>query len=106
MSPAAVDDCGRLQGGDRRRCEDRRDRDRREHARRESERRKDAKNKGVVAGVVGTVIGAAVIGALIDGNKKNKQAEERRRYCLSRYGNYDPSTDSYRANDGRSYRCE
>jgi hypothetical protein len=99
------DDCWRLYGWERRRCEERRDRHRRE----EEEKRKDAKAKGVVAGVVGTMIGAALIGAMVSNSKKDKpdrRTEERRRYCLDRYGNYDVRTDSYRASDGRSYRCE
>lgn len=106
MVLAASGDCRGLHGWDRRRCEDRRSRERREHARRERERREDAKKKGIVTGVVGAVIGAAVIGAIAGGAKKNKEASQRRRYCLERYGNYDQRTDSYRASDGRFYPCE
>ena len=100
----AGDRCQGLRGWDRQRCEDRRYRERREDERRERERRKDAKAKGIAIGVVGAVIGAAILGAAA--SKKKKEADPRADYCLSRYGNYEPATDSYRASDGRNYPCE
>lgn len=102
--------CQNLSGRDRARCErDRgnrgngwdRDRDRRERA-----RRSDAKTDGIVAGVVGTAILAGVIAAVADGNKKKNRGNDRRDYCMNRYGNYDERSDSYRASDGRWYRCQ
>lgn len=84
-----------------------RERDRAEFQRREWERkrREEAKTDRVVAGVVGTVVVAGIIAAAA-----NREREERERgradYCLSRYGNYDRATDTYRASDGFAYRCQ
>lgn len=105
--------CWGLEGRDRARCENertrwqnernRQDRDRK----RERDRRKDAKTDGVVAGVIGTVLIGGIIAAAASGNNKEKSRQrDRRSYCLDRYGNYDERTDSYRASDGRWYRCE
>ncbi|MFJ1288541.1 hypothetical protein ACIKQ4_20740, partial [Acinetobacter baumannii] len=58
---------------------------------------------GVVTGVIGTaLVGGLIVALTSDGKKK---ARERRRYCLERYGNYDEGSDTYRADDGRSYPC-
>lgn len=105
--------CRGLDGRDRARCE--RDRDRRNGGRwdreesrrdRERERRKDAKTDGIVAGVVGTAIIGGIIAAAASSKKNKNKYGDRRSYCEDRYGNYDERTDSYRASDGRWYRCE
>ncbi|MGF7148292.1 hypothetical protein FHS96_001920 [Sphingomonas zeicaulis] len=105
--------CRRLDGRDRERCE--RDRDRwdpdRNRRERERERRKDAKTDGIVAGVVGTAITGGIIAAAASKKNKDKGRDgdggrDRRVYCEDRYGNYDGRSDSYRAADGRWYRCE
>lgn len=89
---------------ERRRDEwDRRDSNRRDRERR---RRNDAKTDGIVAGVVGTAVVAGIIAAATSGGRKEKRYDEREAYCRDRYGNYDRERDSYRADDGRYYRCE
>ena len=107
--------CRGLDGRERTRCERAREReqsrwerDRNQNQRdRERERRKDARVDGIVAGVVGTVlIGGIIAAATSGGDKKKKEARDRRSYCMDRYGNYDERTDSYRASNGRWYRCE
>jgi hypothetical protein len=100
--------CRGLEGGDRDRCERASDRrDDRWDRRRDRERRKDAKTDGIVVGVVGTAILGGIIAAAASGkNKKRDGNDDRRAYCERRYGNYDERTDSYRASDGRWYRCE
>lgn len=113
--------CWGREGRDRARCERDRgnvnwDRNRRDW---ERERRKDAKTDGIVAGVVGTAILGGIIAAAASSSKNRKRDDrgsdygdrrndygDRRSYCASRYGNYDERTDSYRASDGRWYRCE
>lgn len=81
------------------------ERDREEADRRDRERRRrdDAKATGLVVGVVGTAIVASIIAAAA-----NKEKEQRARadYCVRRYGNYDRATDTYRATDGYTYRCQ
>ncbi|RIX83183.1 hypothetical protein [Acidovorax cavernicola] len=79
------------------------ERQREDHNRRERERREDATAAGVVVGVVGTAVLAGVIAAAA---KREKDERSRADYCLSRYGNYDRATDTYRARDGYAYRCE
>lgn len=83
-----------------------RDRSRADRNRRdwERKRRNDAKTEGIVAGVVGTAVLAGIIAAAASSGKKDRR--EREDYCRDRYGNYDRATDSYRASDGRRYRCE
>jgi len=107
--------CRGLEGRERTRCErarqsndNRWDRDRNRGQRdRERERRKDAKADGVVAGVIGTVLIGGIIAAATSGKKKPKDDDRaRREYCMDRYGSYDERSDSYRASDGRWYRCE
>ena len=71
----------------------------------ERQRRRDAKTDGVVAGVVGTAVVAGVIAAIASSNKDRKK-RDRAEYCRDRYGNYDSSTDGYRASDGRIYPCD
>lgn len=89
------------------RWERERDRDRAEFHRRERERnrREEARNDRVVAGVVGTVVVAGLIAAAANRDKEERE-RGRASYCLSRYGNYDRATDTYRASDGYSYRCQ
>jgi hypothetical protein len=70
---------------------------------RERERRDDAKAAGVVAGVVGT---AVLVGVIAAAAKRENDQRQRIDYCMSRYGNYDPGTDIYRARNGYAYRCE
>ncbi|MET3150222.1 hypothetical protein [Stenotrophomonas indicatrix] len=69
---------------------------------RERERRHDAKTAGVVVGVVGAAVVAGVIAAAA---KRERETRERADYCMSRYGNYDRRTDSYRDRDGYTYPC-
>lgn len=105
--------CRGLEGRERSRCEraresehNRWDRDRNRHDR-ERERRKNAKADGIVAGVIGTVLIGGIIAAATSGKKKPKEDRRNRRdYCMDRYGSYDERSDSYRASDGRWYRCE
>lgn len=82
---------------------------------RERERREDRKAAGVVAGVVGTAVLVGVLAAAANNSNNNNQAgnhtvhnqrRARADYCFNRYGNYDPATDTYRASDGYSYRCQ
>lgn len=86
--------------------QDYRDRDRddwqRRERERERERRHDAKTTGVVVGVVGAAVVAGVIAAAA---KRERETRERADYCMSRYGNYDRRTDSYRDRDGYTYPC-
>ena len=77
--------------------------DRRE---RERKKRKDAKKDGVVQGVVGAVVVGGIVAAIASSGNKKKKDRERRGYCENRYGNYDEKSDSYRASNGRWYRCE
>lgn len=83
------------------------ERQREEVSRREWERRRhdDAKAAGVVAGVVGTAVLVGVIAAAANRDKEER-ARARVDYCVNRYGNYDQTTDSYRASNGYAYRCE
>ena len=101
--------CDWRDGRDRIHCErdrSRWEREREDRWRREAERKRrdDARTKGVVTGVIGTALVGGLIVALASDGKK-KKARERRRYCLERYGNYDEGSDTYRADDGRSYPC-
>lgn len=104
--------CRGLEGRERVRCERAREQhdsrwdDDRSRNKRERERRKDAKADGVVAGVIGTVLIGGIIAAATSGGKKKKADRNRRDYCMDRYGSYDERSDSYRASDGRWYRCE
>ena len=84
--------------------QDYRDRDdwQRRERERERERRHDAKTTGVVVGVVGAAVVAGVIAAAA---KRERETRERADYCMSRYGNYDRRTDSYRDRDGYTYPC-
>ncbi len=93
-------ECRGLYGREKERCERRVERDRHD---REDDRREKDRKKGVAAGVVGTLVVGAVIAAIAADAKKKK---ERREYCEREYGNYDERTDSYRASDGRWYRCQ
>ncbi len=77
--------------------------ERREREReRERDRRDDAKAKRVVVGVVGAAVVAGVIAAAA---KREREVRERADYCMSRYGNYDRRSDTYRGSDGYSYPC-
>jgi hypothetical protein len=89
------------------RWERERERDRAEFHRRERERnrREEARNDRVVAGVVGTVLVAGIIAAAANRDKEERE-RGRADYCLGRYGNYDRATDTYRASNGYSYRCQ
>ncbi|HEL2957907.1 hypothetical protein ACN9MD_09160 [Stenotrophomonas maltophilia] len=69
---------------------------------RERDRRDDAKAKRVVVGVVGAAVVAGVIAAAA---KREREVRERADYCMSRYGNYDRRSDTYRGSDGYSYPC-
>jgi len=77
----------------------------RSHHEWERKKRREAHTNGVVAGVVGAAVLGGVIAAVASSHK-DKHRDDRSDYCRHRYGNYDPRTDSYRASDGRLYRCE
>ncbi len=106
--------CWSREGRDRDRCERDQQRRNREEAQRnraqerqrerERDRRNDAKTDGIVIGVVGAAVLAGVIAAATSGKRDSNR--DRRNYCMERYGNYDERSDSYRARDGRWYRCE
>ncbi|MFC4254940.1 hypothetical protein GRI97_05850 [Altererythrobacter xixiisoli] len=108
--------CWSREGRDRERCERDQQRRNREEAERnrsrdrdrnrERDRRNDAKTDGIVIGVVGAAVLAGVIAAATSGNRNDREKRDRRNYCMERYGNYDERSDSYRARDGRWYRCE
>lgn len=70
---------------------------------RERERRDEAKATGIVAGVVGVAVLTGVIAAAA---KRDREKNSRADYCFRRYGNYNRATDTYRAADGYTYRCE
>lgn len=69
---------------------------------RKRERRDEAKAKDIVAGVVGVAVVAGVIAAAAKHERENR---ERADYCISRYGNYNRRTDTYRDSDGYTYPC-
>lgn len=69
---------------------------------RERDRRDDAKAKRMVVGVVGAAVVAGVVAAAA---KREREVRERADYCMSRYGNYDRRSDTYRGSDGYSYPC-
>ena len=79
-----------------------REREERERRERERDRRDDAKAKGIVVGAVGASVVAGVIAAAA---KRERENRERADYCISRYGNYDRRTDTYRGGDGYTYPC-
>lgn len=102
--------CRGLEGRERARCERDRDNWERDRSRRDREhqreRRRDDRADRVVAGVVGAVIIGGLIAAATSGDKDRRRDRERRSYCKDRYGNYVERNESYRAADGRWYRCQ
>jgi DNA-binding helix-hairpin-helix protein with protein kinase domain len=105
MAPAAAQ-TWQDHRSDRSRSDWNRDRDRDRHDRRRE--RKD----NLAVGIVGTAILAGVIAAAAskkrdrDRDRDENQYRDHAEYCRDRYGNYDPRYDTYRASDGRNYRCE
>ncbi len=55
--------------------------------------------------MAGTVGVAVVAGAIAAAAKRDRENRERADYCISRYGNYDRATDTYRDYSGYTYRC-
>ncbi|MCE1235733.1 MAG: BA14K family protein [Hyphomicrobiales bacterium] len=66
-------------------------------------RDRDDDGGAVAAGILGLAIGAIAAGAASRGAVVYDDDHVER--CLRRYRSYDPSSDTYRGNDGRLHRC-